>query len=33
MAYVNGGSEAANALYRSAMGPDYALSQHWAKEW
>jgi mycothiol synthase len=32
-AFVTGGSPAANALYRSVMGPDHELHYPWIKEW
>jgi GNAT superfamily N-acetyltransferase len=32
-AFVGGYSEAANALYRSVMGPDYDLYEVWVKQW
>ena len=32
-AFVSGYSDAANALYRSVMGPAYELSDPWIKEW
>jgi mycothiol synthase len=32
-AFVGGYSDAANALYRSVMGPDHELYQAWVKEW
>jgi hypothetical protein len=32
-AFVGGYSDAANALYRSVMGPDHDLDQPWAKVW
>jgi ribosomal protein S18 acetylase RimI-like enzyme len=32
-AFVEGLNEAANALYRSVMGPDHELYEPWVKEW
>jgi predicted acetyltransferase len=32
-AFVGGLTPAANALYRSVMGPDYELYESWVKEW
>jgi mycothiol synthase len=32
-AFVGGYSPAANALYRSVMGPEHELSEPWVKEW
>ncbi len=32
-AFVGGFSDAANALYRSVMGPDHELYEPWVKEW
>lgn len=32
-AFVGGQSPAANALYRSVMGPKYELYEPWVKEW
>jgi mycothiol synthase len=32
-AFVGGYSTAANALYRSVMGPDHELDEPWVKEW
>lgn len=32
-AFVGGYSQAANALYRSVMGPDNELDEPWVKEW
>jgi ribosomal protein S18 acetylase RimI-like enzyme len=32
-AFVGGYSEAANALYRSVIGPDHELDEPWLKEW
>jgi mycothiol synthase len=32
-AFVNGYSAAANALYRSVMGPEHELYEVWVKEW
>ena len=32
-AFVGGLSPAANALYRSVMGPDHELYESWVKEW
>lgn len=32
-AFVGGYSQAANALYRSVMGPDHELDEPWVKEW
>jgi GNAT superfamily N-acetyltransferase len=32
-AFVGGYSAAANALYRSVMGPDYELDEPWVKRW
>jgi mycothiol synthase len=32
-AFVGGYSEAADALYRSVMGPDHELDEPWLKEW
>jgi len=32
-AFVSGYSTAANALYRSVMGPDHELYEPWVKEW
>jgi len=32
-AFVSGSSTAANALYRSVMGPDHELYQPWIKQW
>jgi mycothiol synthase len=32
-AFVSGGSPAANALYRTVMGPDHELYESWLKEW
>ncbi|HEU5102850.1 MAG TPA: GNAT family N-acetyltransferase [Roseiflexaceae bacterium] len=31
--FVSGSSTAANALYRSVIGPDYELYQPWMKQW
>jgi mycothiol synthase len=33
MAFVSGYSAAANALYRSVMGPDHELYEPWMKQW
>jgi GNAT superfamily N-acetyltransferase len=33
LAFVSGYDEAANALYRSVMGPDFDLYEPWVKEW
>ena len=32
-AFVSGYGVAANALYRSVMGPDHDVAQPWVKEW
>jgi mycothiol synthase len=32
-AFVSGGSQTANALYRSVMGPDHELYELWEREW
>ena len=32
-AFVGGLNPAANALYRSVIGPDYELYESWVKEW
>ena len=33
VAFVSGPSPAANALYQSVMGDDYALYAHWVRQW